>query len=133
VVLVTSLLERFGASAGKIWEKLSEKDVQHEVKLRKQTRLSKEEFYGAVGWLAREDKIEKKGKTFVLGNTNLTEEVGTNAGKIWKTLNIWGELDLPNLAKLADLNDKELFTALGWLARENKVESDPSLRKWRLK
>ncbi|HEC80945.1 MAG TPA: hypothetical protein ENI42_00765 [Thermoplasmatales archaeon] len=133
MVLVTNLLEKFGVSAGKIWEKLSETELQPEAKLRRKTGLNKEEFYGAIGWLAREDKIRRKGRSYALGDTNLIGEVGANAGRIWKTLNIWGELDLPNLARLADLNDKELFTALGWLAREGKVESDPSLRKWRLK
>lgn len=130
---MTNLLEKFGVSAGKIWEKLSETELQPEAKLRRKTGLNKEEFYGAIGWLAREDKIRRKGRSYALGDTNLIGEVGANAGRIWKTLNIWGELDLPNLARLADLNDKELFTALGWLAREGKVESDPSLRKWRLK
>lgn len=130
---MVDLLERFGTSAGKVWEKLQQEGINPESKLKKKTQLRKEEFYGAIGWLARENKIKREGRSYTLGSTNLTCEVGTNAGRVWKTLNIWGELDLSNLAKLVDMNDKELFTALGWLAREDKVTSDSSLKRWRLK
>ncbi|HID25877.1 MAG TPA: hypothetical protein EYP23_05395 [Thermoplasmata archaeon] len=130
---MVNLLERFGSSAGKVWEKLEQEGVTPESKLKKKTQLSKEEFYGAIGWLARENNIKREGRAYTLGSTNLTGEIGVNAGRVWKTLNIWGELDFSNLAKLVDMNDRELFTALGWLAREDKVTSDSSLKRWRLK
>ena len=129
---MVSLIEMFGGSAGRIWRILNEYGPNPEKKLKKKTDLKKEIFYGAVGWLARENKIKKEGRTYLLGETNLVPEIGRRAGRVWKTLDIWGELSLPELAKLTDMNDRELFEALGWLAREDKVESY-DLKIWRLK
>ncbi|MCD6236562.1 MAG: winged helix-turn-helix domain-containing protein [Thermoplasmata archaeon] len=123
----------FGESAGKIWTTLYEEEVSPESRLKKKTKLKDHEFYGAIGWLARENKIRKDGKALTLGETNLTPEIGRNAGRVWKALNIWEELTDEDLVELTDLNKKDLFSALGWLAREDKVEFDPATEKWKLK
>ena len=53
----------------------------------------------------------------------MTALVGTLAGAVWTALNENGALSAKDLKKAAKLKtDKELFLALGWLLREDKVE-----------
>ena len=53
----------------------------------------------------------------------MTETVGTLAGAVWSALNENGAMASKDLKKAAKLkNDKELYLALGWLLREDKVE-----------
>ena len=40
--------------------------------------------------------------------------IGTNAGIVWRTIN-------------ESLSDRDLNAAIGWLARENKIEFDTEL------
>ena len=47
-----------GINAGKIWNLLSNKQSWTAKQLSEETGLSKREIYTAIGWLAREDKIE---------------------------------------------------------------------------
>ncbi len=51
----------------------------------------------------------------------LIEKIGTNAGNIWNVLEN-GETSLKALKKATKLNEKDLNMALGWLAREDKIE-----------
>lgn len=51
-----------------------------------------------------------------------TEVIGTYAGAVWEALNGNGTLTVKQLKKATKLKDKEVFAALGWLAREGKVE-----------
>ena len=76
----------------------------------------------AVGWLARENKICKDGELYRLDATNLTFEIGGNAGKIWYVLNTEKKVNIPHIMKLTQMNKREACSALGWLARENKVQ-----------
>lgn len=51
-----------------------------------------------------------------------TEMIGVLAGNVWNALNEADVLGTKQLKKVAKIkNDKELFAALGWLAREGKV------------
>ena len=50
--------------------------------------------------------------------------IGENAGIIWKILSEQAEVPLSELKKKTKLNDRDLFLALGWLAREGKVGFD---------
>lgn len=50
------------------------------------------------------------------------EVIGLNAGKVWEALNAANTLGVKQLKKVTKLKDKELFAALGWLAREDKIE-----------
>jgi len=52
----------------------------------------------------------------------LTPSIGQNAGAVWKALNAKGQQNLSSLKKLTKLDDKHLYLALGWLAREGKVK-----------
>lgn len=49
------------------------------------------------------------------------EEIGTNAGAVWQALNSAETLNVKQLKKATKLKDKGVFAALGWLAREGKV------------
>jgi urease accessory protein UreE len=49
------------------------------------------------------------------------ETIGTNAGLVWNALNEGNAMSLKQLKKATKLKDKEVFAALGWLAREDKV------------
>lgn len=49
------------------------------------------------------------------------ETIGTWAGEVWNALNENGNLNLKQLKKATKLKDKEVFAAVGWLAREGKV------------
>ncbi len=52
------------------------------------------------------------------------ETIGVNAGTIWNALNEAEALGLKQLKKITKLKDKEVFAAMGWLAREGKVTID---------
>lgn len=51
----------------------------------------------------------------------LNEKIGNNAGLIWSVLES-GNLNVKAVKKATKLNEKDLNLALGWLARENKVQ-----------
>lgn len=59
-----------------------------------------------------------------------TEVIGNAAGLVWNALNEADVLGTKQLKKITKLKDKELYAAIGWLARENKInlqtsEEDP--------
>lgn len=54
-----------------------------------------------------------------------TEEIGNYAGQVWQALNVADALGVKQLKKITKLKDKEVFAALGWLARENKLVIAP--------
>ncbi|MCM1022173.1 MAG: winged helix-turn-helix domain-containing protein [Muribaculum sp.] len=49
------------------------------------------------------------------------DTIGYNAGLVWNALNEADALGLKQIKKVTKLKDKELYLALGWLARENKI------------
>ncbi len=60
-----------------------------------------------------------------------TEKIGTDAGTVWVALNGADALGIKQLKKITKLKDKEVFAALGWLAREGKItiNQDPEDEK----
>ena len=50
-----------------------------------------------------------------------TETIGTWAGQVWNALNEADVLSLKQLKKITKLKDKEVYAAIGWLAREGKI------------
>lgn len=113
--------EEFGFNAGRIWTVLKNKGPLTKNQLIEETSLRENEVSAAVGWLARENKIRQEGDVFCLDVTNLTFKIGGNAGKIWNALHSNGEIDTNNISKFVDIDESETFSALGWLARENKI------------
>ena len=59
LIQLTMNAEAIGTWAGLVWTALNDKDVVVGFKqLKKETKLKKEEIFAAVGWLAREGKVE---------------------------------------------------------------------------
>ena len=58
-----------GKNAGTIWTLLNGKEKEEVAKLKKESKLSEAEFWTAIGWLSRENKLtpskEKKGRKMV--------------------------------------------------------------------
>ena len=50
--------------------------------------------------------------------------IGTNAGLVWQALAAAEALGVKQIKKVTKLKDKEVYAALGWLAREGKVNVD---------
>lgn len=116
-----SLLD-YGQNAGKIWNVLNNNGPLNQSSIIQNTKLSLNDFFMGIGWLARENKISKEMKYYKLGNTNLTYEIGENAGKIWRLLNSLGQTDINTISKKTEMKNEDIFSAIGWLSRENKIK-----------
>lgn len=114
-------IHNYGRNAGKLWTTLNVHGPLKRGDLIKKTRFKENDFYTAVGWLARENKIYKNGQAYELKETNLTSKIGTDAGKIWNLLNSQGKCNVSNIAKITDIKIRDTYSALGWLAREDKI------------
>jgi hypothetical protein len=60
-------------------------------------------------------------------------KIGETAGRVWRTLDEEGELRLAALKKQIDVSDALLYMAVGWLAREDKLEVEAEGRSYRLR
>ena len=119
---MSEIITSFGDHAGAVWRALHEQGTLSEQELLRLTHLNVQQLHAAVGWLARENKIIKANTTYALGETNLTA-IGRDAGKVWRVLDIWGEADVVSLSRLARMTEPDVFSAMGWLAREGKIEN----------
>ena len=117
------IIQNFGKNAGKIWEQLDKYGSIKQTKLIKMAKLRELDFFAAIGWLARENKILKEGIYYKLGDTNLNEKIGSNAGIIWQTLHSLGYVDSYFLPRVSGLTERETYSAIGWLAREGKLDA----------
>jgi len=118
---MVNAIEKFGQSAGKVWNTLNKYGVLTEPTLMKNTRLTDKEFYAAIGWLARENKISKTGVKYQLSETNLTEKIGNAAGKVYNVLTNHGEVDVTYISRITKIKTNDAYSAVGWLAREDKI------------
>lgn len=48
-------------------------------------------------------------------------QIGENAGIVWRTLESKGSLSFEELQTETNLDLLQVFTAVGWLAREDKI------------
>ena len=119
---MSDFVSLFGNHAGTIWQILRNRGPLSESELLTLTDLTTPQLYTAVGWLARENKIRKENNTYILGGTNLESLIGKDAGKIWRALDIWGEVDVLSLSRLSRIVEHDVYSAIGWLAREGKVD-----------
>ena len=55
-----------------------------------------------------------------------TEAIGSWAGLVWNALSATDTVGLKQLKKITKLMDKEVFAAIGWLAREGKIAILPN-------
>jgi hypothetical protein len=123
---MTNVVEEFGKHAGEVWKTLNTYGPLPETRLKETTRFHDNEFYVAIGWLARENKICKDGPIYKLGETNLTTKIGADAGKVWKMLETRGNIDIYDVSTTLQMDERDAYAALGWLARENKIEAKPT-------
>lgn len=65
--------------------------------------------------------------------TSIVQTIGETAGHIWRILHDEGELRLSTLQKRVDASATLLHLALGWLAREDKIEITPDGRSYRVR
>ena len=54
--------------------------------------------------------------------------IGSNAGVIWNALNTNGKMTESKLKKETGLASAEFYTALGWLAREGKINLEVEVK-----
>ena len=59
---------------------------------------------------------------------SLVNQIGETAGTIWHVLSENGSLSLTKLAKTVDAPRDSVMQAIGWLAREGKVEIEETGR-----
>jgi len=58
--------------------------------------------------------------------------IGTNAGIVWRAMTGEHSWSFEELKEHTELSDTELWTAIGWLARENQIEFDSSSDELRI-
>lgn len=49
------------------------------------------------------------------------EQIGTIAGEVWKALAEQNASSIKTIKKATKLKEKEIYAAIGWLAREGKL------------
>ena len=52
----------------------------------------------------------------------MKEKIGTIAGKIWEALNDKEEMNITQIPKILNEKSSDVYQALGWLAREDKIK-----------
>ena len=112
--------QTIGLNAGRIWDRLKDHTTLTKHQLCVKTGLSDDAFHAAVGWLARENKIQKNGEFYQLGVTNLNEPIGTNAGVVLRVLKELPYSVMP-IQELSEMTEQELHQSIGWLAREGNL------------
>ncbi len=63
----------------------------------------------------------------------MIQQIGEVAGKVWHTLDEEGQLRMPALQRQIGVAPALLHMALGWLAREDKIEVEPDGRSYRVR
>lgn len=117
------IIEVYGKNAGKVWKTLENCGPCNTATIIKNTGLTQEDFYVAVGWLAKENKVWFSEDTYELKSANYDNYIGQNAGKVWHILNTYAELDETYIPKLAGVTEKDALYAIGWLAKEGKISA----------
>ena len=62
-------------------------------------------------------------------SVSCTAQIGEIAGVVWHALDKGGPMTLAKLAKKIDAPRDIVMQAIGWLAREGKIEIEESKRK----
>ncbi len=120
---MVNITQKYGKNAGRIWNTLNKHGELTKNTLLKKTGLKKEDFYVAIGWLAKENKIYFDDNTFCLKDYSWDTKIGKNAGKVYDIINCCEEIDVSYIPKLADLPTEDTYFAIGWLAKEGKINA----------
>ena len=113
--------DQFGRNAGRLWQTLEKHGALSKDQLQKNTQLRPYEIDIAIGWLAREGKISFENNMYQIGQANLIDIIGKNAGVIWESLHKQCESSISGLTKETQLPTHQIYEAVGWLAREDKL------------
>ncbi|MGH9680373.1 MAG: winged helix-turn-helix domain-containing protein [Candidatus Acidiferrales bacterium] len=60
----------------------------------------------------------------------MNEEIGKVAGNIWRTLDVKGQMTVASLKKEIQSEPFLFDCAVGWLAREDKIDLTREKRSW---
>jgi hypothetical protein len=73
----TTVESLFGTKAGVVWRALNQNGPSNITNLVKNTSMSREEVFSALGWLGREDKIalEQKGREMIFSLSEFEERL----------------------------------------------------------
>ena len=52
----------------------------------------------------------------------MSKDIGESAGLVWRILNVKGSASVKQIMRETGLKPKEVERAIGWLAREDKVQ-----------
>ena len=63
----------------------------------------------------------------------MLNDIGETAGSIWRTLEEEGPLRLSTLKKQIKVADALFYMALGWLARESKIDFETEGRSFNVR
>ncbi len=94
-------------------KKRTKADAKANTEEAKDTVPFQQDFYDEI-------KVNAKANTEETGDT-VESIFGANAGIVWKALNLNGPMTIDDLVKATSLNPEEIYGALGWLGRENKI------------
>ena len=61
-----------------------------------------------------------KSDTFPCG----PHKIGEQAGKIWRLIDSQGQVDMSSIVKKTQIKIQDAYSALGWLAREDKIKTN---------
>lgn len=71
------------------------------------------------------DDVQADENAYTNDARNLIERIfGVNAGIVWKALSQSGPMTIDDIVKATALNSEEIYGALGWLGRENKISME---------
>jgi hypothetical protein len=94
-------------------KKRTKADAKANTEEAKDTVPFQQDFYDEI-------QVNAKANTEETGDT-VESIFGANAGIVWKVLNLNGPMTIDDLVKATSLNPEEIYGALGWLGRENKI------------
>ncbi len=112
-------------NAGKIYQRLNAEDLKQASaqELKDQTDLTDHELFLSIGWLAKENKINKSKNNglYYLGESSIAADINKHAERVRHTLQNKSKKNVASIARSAELRPMEVYIALGWLAREDKI------------
>jgi len=89
--------------------------------------LHPDDFEALLKWAAASARLTRTKSRATQGDTLMDfTQIGETAGAIWHALSEDGPLNMAALMEEVDAPQSVFFMAVGWLAREDKLEIEPS-------
>ncbi len=104
---MVNIIDQFGQNAGKIWRTLKSNGALTKKEVIKETNISLRDFYAAIGWLARENKIFQNGEFFAIDENDFNKVETNHKLNIEKTSSekIFETIEAVNTIKDQETND----------------------------